>query len=95
MTTSLLRYVGFCPVCGQGLLGVRMCSSDAHAVVMCLECDATWLDRALKEAPLFPRQPDLPCPNGDGWLRLEPSHWADAEEVAKVGWTDAVVGVSE
>lgn len=87
-----MLYVGFCPVCETGPLGIRMCASGDHAVVMCDECDAVFADPESLAKAYYPDQPDLPCPICNTSLRDPASHWADDEEVARAGWTDAVAG---
>ena len=90
-----MNYVGFCPVCGTGPLGIRICGGQGDAVILCDECDAVWLEPQCGELPFFPEQPDLPCPLCAGTLRHEPAHWASHEEVDRLGWQHAVIGEGE
>tara|TARA_R110002095_G_scaffold210856_1_gene198393 strand:+ start:515 stop:787 length:273 start_codon:yes stop_codon:yes gene_type:complete len=87
-----MYYVGTCPFCEQGSLGIRICSKAGDVVLLCDECDALWLSTRLTEKPLFPREPDLPCPCCPGNLTESPSHWADLGEIYQRGWVAAVKG---
>lgn len=71
--------VGACPFCEQGALGIRVSASGMRVVALCDECDAVWLDPAVKDGPHFPEQPHLPCPGDGSPLRDTPARWADRE----------------
>jgi hypothetical protein len=88
----MLFYVGFCPVCGEGTLGVRICGGPGHAVILCDECDAVWPTVDVTQTPVFPAQPQLPCPHCGATLVGGSAHWAAAAEIRQVGWQDAVIG---
>ena len=88
-------YVGFCPVCEGGAVGIRVCESGKHAVLLCDECDALWTKPDLKEDAAFPDQPHLPCPHCGASLWKKPAHWANREEVDAFGLQDAVQGAFE
>lgn len=85
-------YVGDCSVCGQGTLGVRTCGQCNKGCILCDECDALWRTPNLKEAPQFPTQPMVSCPNCMHSLNDESSHWSTKEEIVEYGWMSAVVG---
>ncbi len=89
-------YVGFCAVCGEGTLGIRMCAGQKgerqHGVVLCDECDAVWTTLDTSQAPVFPEQPDLPCPICSASLVRHAAHWATAEEIDRLQWRHAVIG---
>lgn len=85
-------YLGTCSVCEQGNLGIRICSLAEDAVIICDECDALWLSTDLSQAPVFPEQPDLPCPQCNGNLIEPPAHWARFGEVYQRGWIAAIQG---
>lgn len=87
-------HVGICSICQQGALGIRICGGCEAAVVLCDECDALWLKPDCAEPPIFPEQPDAPCPNCAASLYQAPSHWADQVEIEQHGWTDFVRGES-
>jgi hypothetical protein len=60
-------------------------------LVQCDECDAVWTAAHVTAAPLFLKQPELPCPNCAAPLATPPSHWATAEEASAAPWVaDAV-----
>lgn len=87
-----MYYVGTCSVCEQGNLGIRICSKEADALILCDECDALWLSTDLTDLPLFLEQPNLPCPCCPGNLTDSSAHWASFREIYKKGWIDAVKG---
>lgn len=85
-------YVGTCPFCEQGRLGVRICNKAGDAVILCDECDAMWLSPEINAPPAFPEQPNLPCPCCPGNLTDDPAHWASFGEIYQKGWISAVKG---
>ena len=87
-----MYYVGICSFCEQGALGIRICSSEAHALILCDECDALWKSTDLTQKPVFPKQPDLPCPCCSGNLMLPPAHWASFGEIYQRGLVSIVTG---
>lgn len=84
-------YIGFCPVCGEGLLGIRVCAGQGHGVVLCDECDAIWKTIELVE-PTFSSDPDLRCPECGADLAQPPARWATRDEIEQLGWGDAIIG---
>jgi hypothetical protein len=90
-----MYYVGICPFCEQGSLGIRICSKEHDAVILCDECDALWLSVDFTEKPLFPVEPDLPCPCCPGNLTDSPAHWAGFGEIYQSGWIAEVKGETE
>jgi len=90
-----MYYVGICPKCEQGTLGIRICSTQEDLVILCDECDALWLPAALTAEPVFPKQPDLPCPCCDGNLLNPPAHWASLGEIYAKGWLSSVTGEAD
>ena len=90
---SILYVVGYCPSCGTGPLGVRICGQCGQATVMCEECDVMWLGEGRCAARVFPRQPDVPCPACDASLMTSPAHWAVFDELEATGWADRIVDV--
>ncbi len=85
-------YVGFCPACGQGTVGIRICGSGHHAVALCDECDAIWRSPELDAPATYAEQPGLPCPECGTSLLNRPAHWATRDEVQRIGWQDAILG---
>jgi len=90
-----MHYVGFCPVCGGGLLGVRACAGPAHLVILCDECDALWQTPEISDLPQFPEQPDLPCPECGAQLRAGRSRWATRGEIESAGWAGFLIDEEE
>ncbi len=90
-----LLQVGSCSVCGVGSVGVRVSASGREVVALCDACDAVWTDPDMRQGPLFPEEPELPCPQDGSFLREFPAHWASREEAARLGWSDAVIGEAE
>jgi len=88
-------YVGTCPFCEQGNLGVRLCSNSEDAVILCDECDAVWLSPEITGKPLFPEEPDLPCPYCAGNLTESPARWASMGDILKSGWITAIKGETD
>lgn len=90
-----MYYVGTCPFCEQGSLGIRICSKAEDVVILCDECDALWLSADLTKKPAFPEQPDLPCPYCQGNLTDPPAHWASFGEIYQRGWIASVKGETD
>lgn len=90
-----MYYAGICSFCEQGALGIRICSSENHALILCDECDAVWKSTDLSEKPVFPAQPDLPCPCCSGNLMVPPAHWASFGEIYQRGWISWVTGQTD
>ena len=89
-----LRSIGQCPVCGQGLLGIRVCDGSSvrpvpHGLVVCDECEATWTSPDADSPHSYPSPEDGRCPVclADLW---EGSRWADDTGVESLGWGSAV-----
>ena len=97
--------IGFCPVCGGGLCGIRICgieleSADGrtgnpgdvalHGLVVCDECDATWLLPDLQTNHLYPDLDDPRCPICEAPLWGQTSRWADWPDIESLGWGFAV-----
>ena len=88
-----MYYVGTCPKCKQGLLGVRVCGGEGrHVVILCDECDATWQTPETSRRPVYPKQPDLPCPECGKSLRQKPARWARIRDLRRAGWEDDIEG---
>ncbi len=89
--------IGFCPICGGGLCGIRVCgltvpdgvepqSSQLHGFVVCDECDAIWLQPDLTTAHQYPDAIDPQCPICCQPLWGDQARWASLQEVATLGW---------
>jgi len=90
-----MYYVGTCPFCEQGSLGIRICSKAGDAVILCDECDALWLSPELKGKPAFLEEPDLPCPYCPGNLTESPACWASMGEIIERGWIATIKGETD
>lgn len=94
--------IGFCPICGGGLCGIRVCgfpagdeqdrlnTSPLHGFIVCDECEAIWLQPDLTTIHQYPHAVDPQCPVCDGPLWGDQSRWADLQEVALLGWSHHV-----
>jgi hypothetical protein len=87
------RYsVGWCPVCQQGLCGIRVCEDEygLRGLVICDECEAIWLDPNLGQPHLYvdPVAPVWPDYHHSLWGPY--THWASLAEIEQLGWDDAV-----
>ncbi|WP_298869096.1 hypothetical protein [uncultured Gimesia sp.] len=90
-----MYYIGTCPFCEQGNLGVRICSKIEHTVILCDECDALWLSPEITEKPVFLEEPNLPCPNCLGNLTDAPARWSSLGEIFMRGWISAIKGETD
>lgn len=75
-----------CPLCAEGQIGFRYCSSSETMVLLCDSCGFVWLHPSRLE----PEQAEDPIDND--FLRkhpacqLRPSRWATEEEIREYGW---------
>lgn len=85
--------IGFCPVCGDGLCGVRIFQAESHTpygLVVCDECGAVWQQPNLSIKPFFPDFEDERSPIDGQPLWGATSRWADLDDCAMLGWLDAI-----
>ncbi len=97
--------IGFCPICGGGLCGIRICGIDSeaadaasprladnqsHGLVICDECEATWLAPDLDTAHQYPDIEDARCPICGEPLWGRQSRWASWHDIQSLGWEFAV-----
>jgi hypothetical protein len=85
--------IGFCPICGDGLCGIRIYQSDdnsTYGLVVCDECDAVWTEPNLSTKPFFPDTEDERSPIDGQPIWGATSHWADLRECALLGWLAAI-----
>ncbi len=97
--------IDFCPVCGGGLCGIRICgtqlgdaskqdfgtnSQSPHGLVICDECDAIWLEPDLTTAHQYPDVENAKCPVCDDGLWGPNSRWADRNDLARLEWELAI-----
>ncbi len=96
------RSIDFCPICGGGLCGIRICGltpadsesqqrgDSIHGLVVCDECEAIWLDPDVKSDHVYPNPADSACPICCQPLWGPNSRWATEDDVRALGWSDAV-----
>lgn len=97
--------IDFCPICGGGLCGIRICgvaprrdperaddshSNEPHGLVVCDECEAIWLDPDVTTAHQYPAAEDARCPICKEALWSTSSRWADWDDIKVLGWEFAV-----
>lgn len=91
--------VRFCPICGGGLCGIRLCTGDSeadrnllppHGLIVCDECEAIWLEPDLASDHQYADAVDTRCPICCQPLWGEAGRWADMKDIGTLGWTAAV-----
>jgi len=91
--TNPCHSIGFCPICGDGLCGIRIFTTAQnilYGLVVCDECEATWVEPDLSLKPYFPDSDDARSPLDSQPLWGSTSHWADLRECAQIGWLSAI-----
>lgn len=78
--------VGPCPICGQGLRGVRICCGQP--IVVCDECDAVWSSPSLSDRVATTSDPR--CESCGQSLWGDQARWATREEIEAAGWWSQV-----
>jgi len=81
--------IGLCPICGDGLCGIRIYQSDrdsTYGLIVCDECDAVWTEPDLSRKPYFPDSEDARSPMDGQPIWSPSSHWADLKECESLGW---------
>ncbi len=86
----LMYYIGFCPICKTGPLGLRTCGNCRRLAVLCDECDAVWSDYQTTR-PRHRGAESLTCPHCEAMLVGGASHWATASELANCDWVRRAV----
>lgn len=99
---SPLHSIDFCPICGGGLCGIRICglSSEAgttnrrgdsiHGLIICDECEAIWLDPDTSSDHVYPDPMHSRCPVCTEPLWGDSSRWANGTDIDALGWSRAV-----
>ncbi|MCM2372383.1 hypothetical protein [Aporhodopirellula aestuarii] len=97
-----LRFcVGQCPICDGGLCTVRVFFDDtgpdstseqiSHGLVACDECEAIWLQPNTRGVHVYANSETPLCPvSGKPLYDNRFSRWANAADVASLGWSDAI-----
>jgi hypothetical protein len=81
-----------CPLCGTGMRGFRLCNDARTVVVMCDECDATWIDAREVElsSMVHPDPPAFQVPGLS--CSIMGSRWASRSEIEGAGWGGLIAG---
>jgi hypothetical protein len=105
VTVSPKHSIDFCPICGGGLCGIRICGVDPqnaakrfeklgndapHGLVVCDECEAIWLEPDITTAHQYPDIEEAKCPICEEALWGQESRWANVDDVVSLGWEFAV-----
>lgn len=83
-----MYHVGSCPICGDGLRGIRVCCGEL--VVVCDECDALWSSPALTDR--ISTSADPVCSHCNKSLWGDQARWARRQDVETAGWWPDVAG---
>jgi len=87
--------VSSCPICGDGLCGVRVYFDSSgtltHGLVICDECEAIWLQTDTSGVHVYAASESPRCPiSGVGLYDRVVGRWANEEDIATLGWSDAI-----
>jgi hypothetical protein len=85
--------IGRCPICGGGLCGVRLCGAETHqphGLIVCDECEATWLRPDLNSPHQYLDSCDSRCPVCVAPLWGSGARWATYEDLLALGWESLV-----
>jgi len=86
-----MLYAGQCPVCGEGLRGIRSCCG--RCVALCDECDALWTSPDLVDRVSTSSGPT--CANCHLSLWGDQAHWATTTEARAAGWLSRVQQIEQ
>lgn len=91
---GIMFYIGTCPVCEAGVLGIRICSDGQTGLVMCDECDTLWTDpRDLGSSQgLAAQGADFTVPGFSFSIAGPASRWATRNEIESRGWFELITG---
>ncbi len=97
--------IDFCPVCGGGLCGIRICgvdnrsrdelfaitaSTEPHGLIVCDECEAIWLEPDICTSHQYTDIEHPKCPICQASLWGASSRWANAGDIELLNWQYAV-----
>ncbi len=94
--------IDYCPICGGGLCGIRICGLSSlpqaaarrgdsiHGLIVCDECEAIWLEPNISSDHAYPDPTNSICPICSQPLWGDNSRWANREDIAALGWSAAV-----
>ena len=96
--------IDYCPICGGGLCGIRICglvpaedralgqpdNVDAHGLIVCDECEAIWLEPDVTTDHQYPDSEEAACPVCSAALWGEQSRWASEADIVSLDWIGMV-----
>lgn len=85
--------IDYCPRCGAGLAGVRICglgTDSPHGLVVCDECEAIWLEPDTRGQHQYADASDARCPKCTEPLWGPQSRWATQQDLIQLNWFDAI-----
>lgn len=88
-----LQCVDHCPICGDGLCGIRICGIDTnrpHGLLVCDECEAIWLQPDTSSEHRYGDPSSPRCPICEMPLWGEQSRWASLQDCRSLGWQEAI-----
>ena len=84
-----------CRFCEQGAVGFRLCSDGVSIVLVCDECDGTWVgpeDLSVDKIQ-FPKDPGFTVmPLGCSISKGQGARWATLDEIRKANLENFVAG---
>jgi hypothetical protein len=96
---SAIHSIDYCPLCGGGLCGIRICGLNSpddvdapppHGLVICDECEAIWLEPDVTSDHQYPAAENACCPVCSLPIWSRHSRWAQREDIESLGWSAAV-----
>ncbi len=85
--------VDYCPVCGGGLCGIRICGladEHPHGFILCDECEAIWLQPDVTSPHQYADAEQPQCPICQQALWGPQSRWANWDDCSELNWIDAI-----
>ncbi len=85
--------IDYCPICGGGLCGIRICGlSDEHphGLIVCDECEAIWTRPDVTSEHQYPDAEMQQCPICQNPLWGPQSRWATWDDCSELNWLDAI-----
>jgi hypothetical protein len=93
MATPPRHSIDYCPICGGGLCGIRICGmtdDKPHGLIVCDECEAIWTEPDSTADHQYPDAEDACCPICKKPLWGPQSRWANWDDCSELGWIDAI-----
>ena len=85
--------IDYCPTCGAGLRGIRICglhTDNPHGLVVCDECEAIWTQPDASTKKEFADAVDARCPVCADPLWGPQSRWATWDDIVRLSWQRAI-----